>query len=124
MDADKTRGVELVLEILHRFANEMLAVADDELGIRTARDDAVDVRHRDEADLAPRLDRNALDEAGCGMGDAGCGNSVFWGVSFLQNGQQLVAQLVDCFQSRDAPSALKGFPEAVVVERLDEIIDR
>src|SRR5712664_3859330 len=50
VDAEKARGVELVLQVLHRFANEVLAVAHDQLRVRPAGQDVVDVRHRDEAD--------------------------------------------------------------------------
>src|SRR2546423_11033032 len=61
VDAEKARGVELVLQVLHRFANEVLAVADDQLRVRPTGQDVVDVRHRDEADLPARLDGNALE---------------------------------------------------------------
>src|SRR5256885_4530038 len=61
VDAEKARGVELVLQVLHRFANEVLTVAHDQLGVRPAGQDVVDLRHRDEADFPARLDGNALE---------------------------------------------------------------
>src|SRR5258705_11502014 len=40
VDAAKARGVEMVLQVLHRFANEVLAVAHDQLRVRPAGQDA------------------------------------------------------------------------------------
>ena len=52
MDAKESPRVELILQILHRFANEMLAIADDELGVRAAGHDVVDIRHGDKANFS------------------------------------------------------------------------
>jgi len=64
MHAKELRGVELVLERLHRFTDQITPFADDQLGVRSARRDVVDLADRDEAHLPARFDADAIDVAG------------------------------------------------------------
>jgi len=61
MYAEELCGIELVLERLHRLADQIAPLADDQLGVRSARGDVVDLAHWDEPDFASRLDPNAID---------------------------------------------------------------
>jgi len=89
MHAEELCGIELVFERLHRFTNQITPFADDQLGVRPACGDVVDVAYGNEPDLPSRLDANAIDVSSRRLevvGDLDRGRCFF-----LKHGEQALA---------------------------------
>src|SRR5689334_5899884 len=111
MDAHEARGVEAVLERLHRFANEVPARADDDFRVRTARPDEVHLVDGDVSHFATRLDRDPLEVARRRRGRFA-----------VEHRAQSFAKRARLTELDVRASASERLLEALIVERLDEII--
>src|SRR6476469_2691230 len=120
VDAHEVLRVEPVLERLHRLADDVPPVASVELGIRAVGDDVVDLIDRDRAHLAAHLDGDPLEVR---LRRGGEGEMRGRGAT-AEHGQQLLAELLHPLRREALASASKRRLEALVVERLDEIVHR